>query len=505
MNRLLGFRWVLVAVLALAVAYTVGCAGGGAPGSADNANGSQPNENGADDNANVNDNTGGQENPVDDLWTTPPGSRTDYSGFQDTPLPADFFGPGSGAFSGTIVLQGARVSTVPPFALGPADTIVRRFRDDCPADVDGSVTVEAEIVALNLESAEPITITSDYGRDSELWDVRVCLSAQPQSRGSITIHREHEDGGTFDSSIPVLPKFIFTRQSDGYQVPLDCGEPNKACDVLQLEGTGNGWALIGGPGGFDPEDHGIVRASPGIPFDRDCDGHSDDETADPSDCFQPGMQPSDVSSSGFECTFNEEAESRLDGGGGGRHESLINSKDDRDSDGWPDECDNCPDIPSPDQTDSDDDGVGDICDNCPDDPNADQADGDGDDVGNTCDNCPDDPNADQTDSDGNGVGDACDSDVWSGLQGDYLVGAACEHAASEASLVEVDGTLVLRGLWDNDDIPLMLAGPSATASGVVVSGTDSRDLTMTIEDDIVTFTLVCPETAQSCNGMLKPA
>ncbi|MGH2651996.1 MAG: MopE-related protein, partial [Actinomycetota bacterium] len=71
-------------------------------------------------------------------------------------------------------------------------------------------------------------------------------------------------------------------------------------------------------------------------------------------------------------------------------------------------CDNCPDVPNPDQADADADGLGDACDNCRTVPNPDQADGDGDKVGDVCDNCPTVPNPDQSDLDGDGIGDLCD-------------------------------------------------------------------------------------------------
>ncbi len=71
--------------------------------------------------------------------------------------------------------------------------------------------------------------------------------------------------------------------------------------------------------------------------------------------------------------------------------------------------DNCPAVPSPDQTDTDGDGVGNLCDNCIGSPNPSQADPDGDGLGDACDNCPRNSNADQSDSDGDGVGQACDN------------------------------------------------------------------------------------------------
>lgn len=42
---------------------------------------------------------------------------------------------------------------------------------------------------------------------------------------------------------------------------------------------------------------------------------------------------------------------------------------DRDGDEWPDDVDNCPDVPNPEQRDRDGDGFGDACDTCPSTPN----------------------------------------------------------------------------------------------------------------------------------------
>lgn len=81
---------------------------------------------------------------------------------------------------------------------------------------------------------------------------------------------------------------------------------------------------------------------------------------------------------------------------------------DRDGDGYGDPCDNCPDVPNPDQADTDGDGRGDACDNCPSLSNPDQKDSDLDGVGDVCDNCPNDANPDQLDTDCDKIGDACD-------------------------------------------------------------------------------------------------
>jgi hypothetical protein len=133
-------------------------------------------------------------------------------------------------------------------------------------------------------------------------------------------------------------------------------------------------------------------------------------------------------------------------GGGGGYTTLnqivvATAVEDVDSDGLPNDADNCPLVANGDQADADSDGVGDLCeldsdedgvddnqDNCPTVTNTDQSDGDSDGIGDACDDCPADAdndidsdgvcgnldncpataNGNQADADGDGAGDACD-------------------------------------------------------------------------------------------------
>ncbi len=106
-----------------------------------------------------------------------------------------------------------------------------------------------------------------------------------------------------------------------------------------------------------------------------------------------------------------------------------------DTDGWPDEEDNCPLDFNPPQVNSDTDEHGDVCDNCDLIDNSDQLDANGDGQGDICqkrdrdndgwpnveDNCGYDYNNDQADIDCDDIGDVCDPDnntPWDDADGD---------------------------------------------------------------------------------------
>lgn len=143
----------------------------------------------------------------DDKFETTGNGET-YHNFGASKIPADFFGPGSQEYSGTVPLVG-----VPLAGEGDIDTIIHRNQT---VQVPGTTTIK--MTALSLKSISAITVT--YPNHTELWNVQVGLSDFKDSTGTMTI----ESGGTFDSSLKVWPKFTFTR--NGVTLVLDTGDPN---------------------------------------------------------------------------------------------------------------------------------------------------------------------------------------------------------------------------------------------------------------------------------------
>lgn len=176
--------------------------------------------------------TGGTVPPGDDCWSTPCDGGTQTT-FCDTPIPPDFFAPGSEPFSGVIMLGGRDPS---------ADTIVRRFDAmllDGPPE-----TIPIEIVSLNLVSCQPITVT--IGGSDTQWDVTVDPSVQSAPQGHMTVTKQHPNGGTFDSFLPVQPRFTFTQVGNPTNIRiLDTGL--FGMPPIQFTNSGAPWVHVPDP------------------------------------------------------------------------------------------------------------------------------------------------------------------------------------------------------------------------------------------------------------------
>lgn len=219
--------------------------------------------------------------PGVDLWITPPTGNT-YMNFIYTPIPADFFGPGSDPFNGVIPLQGEPLNTSPPDILGPTDTIVERIESAALPACGASDPVQIELIALSLVSIGPMTVTYNGGQNPESWDVQICLSSSvSQDPGSMTITKGCDEGGTFTAELRVIPKFTFSKVANPQdQRVFDFGSEGVPSIPLV---TSDGHWLYSDPG------FGIITSPGALTADHDCDGSADISVGASSNFF-PGLQ-----------------------------------------------------------------------------------------------------------------------------------------------------------------------------------------------------------------------
>jgi hypothetical protein len=139
------------------------------------------------------------------------GDGETFHDFESKPIPANFFGSGSNAYSELVPLVGV------PLAPGSEiDTVI--FRHQTVQSAGGSTPIT--MTGLSLRAINPIVVTYNNGTPSQQWNVQVGLSAYKSSTGSMTIN-----ASTFDSTLKVWPKFTFTRVGSGQTLVLDTGAP----------------------------------------------------------------------------------------------------------------------------------------------------------------------------------------------------------------------------------------------------------------------------------------
>ncbi len=182
-----------------------------------------------------------------DLFQTDPG--TSFQDFSSVPIPADFFGPGSDPFHGVIAVEGNPQPTTlcPNDDLSGVDTLVERLDPALVPNVGDTDVIDIEIVSLSLRSVAPIVVTENGGQNPQPWDVEVDLSSVPQQQGSMTVRHLNPAGGTFDSVLPVIPRFTFVRQSDHQTLVLDLGL--EAIPPLDFQANGVPWIYSNPPAG----------------------------------------------------------------------------------------------------------------------------------------------------------------------------------------------------------------------------------------------------------------
>ncbi len=323
--------------------------------------------------------------PGVDLFSTPAGGAT-FVDFSENPIPAGFFGPGSDPFVGQVALQGVPLNQFDE--LFQADTVVQRLD---PADLSlcgSGAEVPVEIVALSLVSTEPINVTFG-GQQTQQWDLQVALSSQvTQPTGSMRIWRGCEQGGTFKSHLPVVPKFIFRPAGNPIaQMVLD------PAPEVQFNARGR-WVQ-------QPDQRLQIQQIPSgvVIVDGDADGQPDPQPLGGSSNFVPGVglhpcscvgttlpsvtarQGDPIQNEQFKRMLQENA---MLAAHGVLPPQFPPDPTDLDGDFIFNDCDNCFNVPNPEQEDRDDDGVGDPCDNCPVDFNPFQEDDNQNGVGNVC-------------------------------------------------------------------------------------------------------------------------
>lgn len=185
--------------------------------------------------------------PGYDFFTSSPsGTLHDFSGI---PVPPSFFDPGSDPFQGIVFFAGAPTGAYPFCPLDDlfnVDTIIRRPDAASVIPIPSQDQIPIEIVQLSLVSVSPIVVTYG-GVNPEPWTVRMDLSPSvAQFSGTEWIYRTSDDGGLFDTYLPIVPRFIFQRQSDNAIRVLDFGITGALLEVSQVGST---WAENTPPAG----------------------------------------------------------------------------------------------------------------------------------------------------------------------------------------------------------------------------------------------------------------
>ena len=172
--------------------------------------------------------------PGFDLLRALPGTQWD---FLDTPIPADFFGPGSDPFVDLVPFESV------PLGPGSTDTIVERLDGIDPFELTtGDVTIPIEIVELQLISSTPITVTFNGGMFPEPWFVLMVIEPTSPSPGSMTANHSEPSGGTFSTEFLIQPNFVFSEDLD-----FTTGDVEFIGAPVDFDGTEAAWLHPGQP------------------------------------------------------------------------------------------------------------------------------------------------------------------------------------------------------------------------------------------------------------------
>jgi hypothetical protein len=151
-------------------------------------------------------------NPGTVLLSTPAGAGTAVD-FAGTPLPADFFCPGSAPFGGVVPLQGVPLATNPPGIAGGADTIVEHLTTGTFSG--GVASFAAVLRAMHLRSSGNLSIVCGDGTTTS-WRVDVCACG-PQTATKIVAKLDPacNNCGTAGGTLAVSVCVTFTDVNSG--------------------------------------------------------------------------------------------------------------------------------------------------------------------------------------------------------------------------------------------------------------------------------------------------
>lgn len=151
-----------------------------------------------------------------DVWYTS-GNGGTYIDFSRTPIPADFFCPGSAPLVSTVTLKGDPVVVGGGSRPSAADTIVQRL-DDAVFNKDGIATTRLQVRALQLASVAPIE--TSCGR----YELKVGLDGK-QPVTTMTIRRQGPTGGTYLAPLSLETKLQFVPAGGATGRPLTLSLP----------------------------------------------------------------------------------------------------------------------------------------------------------------------------------------------------------------------------------------------------------------------------------------
>lgn len=249
--------------------------------------------------------------PGEDHWTTVQPTNIVFGDGGSTepsipPIPAGFFDPGSLPFEGTVQLRGVPLDP----ASSDTDTIVRRLAPADLPDVPSGATIPIEMVAMQLQSIQPIfiEISPDFPADS-FFDVYVTIVQDQPSTGQMTISRNSAEGGVFTSQLNVHPRISFIPVGGGPEFVL----PNPGPIVLENTLNPHPWcydAAFGavpqaGPNFFpkppplteeepDGSQHTVLPGTKTFQMEFSVDIGGDTELSDPNMDGDEGFDPGDV-------------------------------------------------------------------------------------------------------------------------------------------------------------------------------------------------------------------